>query len=126
MTDNTTVDRAARSFNDNLSALTPGRILALYALMGFLFVGVHLTAIAIPFDFAFAAFVFFALLAAHTYQREGPVVGVDLMVGAWNVLAATMILVELGILAIPFTEEWAALVIVLLLTAHGYVVTEAE
>jgi len=108
----------------NLNALTPRRLLALFAFFGFLFIGVQLAAIDLPFEYGFAAFVFLSLTAAHTYQREGPLEGADMMVAAWDVLAAVMVLVDLDVLAIPFGDGWVALSIVALLWAHGFVVTQ--
>lgn len=49
-----------------------------------------------------------------------------MMVDAWNVLGATILLVEFGVLATTFTDESVGLVIVFLLTVHGWTVAVTD
>ena len=120
-TTETAVDRVAATTRRNLGALTPVRILALFTLVGFVYLGAELGPINVSFTLSLLAFAYFAVSALHTWNRKGKLTGVDAVVAGHVVVAVILVGTEVNVLAVPGVEEWSRLLILGLIMADGFV-----
>lgn len=119
--DETAVDRAASTTTNNLQALTPRRILALFSIFGFLFLGSELGPVTIPYTVGILAFIFLTIASIHTWNRSGEFTPIDGLVAAHVVIAAVLVLTQLSLLDLPGTEQWIELGLLTLLLADGFI-----
>jgi len=120
---NSAVESVAQSVQSNVESITSRRVLAMFMLVGFIYLGTELGQIAIPFAIGLLAFFYLAIASLHMWTRQEPSVYDRVIVG--HVILTFLVAgSELGVVDLPGVDEWANFIILTLIVSDGYIITE--